>query len=78
MYMYVTRMQAGKQAMYLQRRVTMTTGTCVTMAPPPSVKVSVDEDERSDQRPHVERHADPAGRDLHPHRRPPAGHRLVL
>lgn len=43
-----------------------------------SVKVSVDQDQGSHQRPHVEGDADPAGGDLHPHRGPLAGHGLVL
>lgn len=43
-----------------------------------SVKVSVDQDQRSHQRPHVQGDADPAGGDLHPHRWPLAGHGLVV
>lgn len=43
-----------------------------------SVKVSVDQDQRSHQRPHVEGDTNPAGGDLHPHRRPLAGHGLVV
>lgn len=42
-----------------------------------SVKVPVDQDQRSHQGPHVETDADPAGEDLHPHRRPLAGHGLI-
>lgn len=43
----------------------------------PSVKIPVDQHQRSHQGPHVEGDADPAGADLHPHRGPPAAHGLV-
>lgn len=43
-----------------------------------SVKVSVDQNQRSCQRPNVEGDADPAGGDLHPHRRPLTGHGLII
>lgn len=42
-----------------------------------SVKVAVGKNQRSHQSPHVQHDANPAGRDLHPHRRPLAGHCLV-
>ncbi len=43
-----------------------------------SVEVTVDEDQWSHQGPHIQRDADPAGGDLHPHRGPLAGHRLIV
>lgn len=43
-----------------------------------SVKVPIDQDQWSRQCPHIECDADPAGGDLHPHRRPPAGDGLIL
>lgn len=42
-----------------------------------SVKIPVDQHQRSHQGPNVEGDADPAGADLHPHRGPPAAHGLV-
>lgn len=42
-----------------------------------SVEVPVDQDQRGHQGPHVETDADPAGEDLHPDRRPLAGHGLI-
>lgn len=41
------------------------------------VKVSVDQDQWSNQCPHIKANADPAGGDLHPHRWPPACHGLI-
>lgn len=43
-----------------------------------SFKISVDQNQRGHQRPHVQGNADPAGGDLDPHRRPLAGHGLVV
>lgn len=43
-----------------------------------SVKVPIDQDQWSHQCPHIECDADPAGGDLHPHRRPLAGDGLIL
>ena len=43
----------------------------------PSVEVAVGEDHGGHQGPHVQGHADPAGRHLHPNRRPFARHGLV-
>lgn len=43
-----------------------------------SVEVTVGEDQRSHQGPHIQRDADPAGGDLHPHRGPLAGHSLII
>lgn len=43
-----------------------------------SVEVAVGEDQRGHQGPHVQGDADPAGWNLHPHRRPLAGHHLVI
>lgn len=42
-----------------------------------SVEVTVGEDQWSHQGPHVQRDADPARGDLHPHRGPLAGHGLI-
>lgn len=42
------------------------------------VEVAVGEDQRGHQGPHVQRDADPAGGDLHPHRGPFAGHGLIV
>lgn len=42
------------------------------------LKVPVDQDQRSHQCPHIEGDTDPTGGDLHPHRRPPAGHGFVV
>lgn len=42
------------------------------------VEVTVGEDQRGHQGPHVQRDADPAGGDLHPHRGPFAGHGLIV
>lgn len=43
-----------------------------------SVKVPVDQDQRSHQSPHVESDADPAGGDLDPHGGPLARHGFVV
>lgn len=43
-----------------------------------SVKVPIDQDQWSHQCPHIECDADPAGGDLHPHRRPLAGDGLIV
>lgn len=42
-----------------------------------SVKVAVCKNQWSNQSPHVQHNANPAGRDLHPDRRPFAGHGLI-
>lgn len=43
-----------------------------------SVKISVDQNQRSHQCPHIESDADPAGGNLHPHRRPLTGDGLIV
>lgn len=43
----------------------------------PLVKVTICKNQRSNQSPHIQHNANPAGRYLHPHRWPFAGHCLI-